>query len=60
MYFLLKGSIVYIRQYKDWRETGVAFKIREGTYDVPNRTLASAMVFKLVSTFKNEKVWKKV
>ncbi|XP_059168514.1 dynein axonemal assembly factor 3-like isoform X2 [Physella acuta] len=41
------GSIVYIRQYKDWRDTGVAFKIREGTYDVPNRTLASAMVFKL-------------
>uniref|UniRef100_A0A0B7AGC5 Dynein assembly factor 3, axonemal n=1 Tax=Arion vulgaris TaxID=1028688 RepID=A0A0B7AGC5_9EUPU len=41
------GSIVYVRQYKDWRDNGVAFQIREGTYDVPNRTLSSAMVFKL-------------
>ncbi|CAL1545956.1 unnamed protein product [Lymnaea stagnalis] len=41
------GSIIYIRQYKNWRNDGVAFKIREGTYDVPNRTLASGMVFKL-------------
>ncbi|KAH9519196.1 Dynein assembly factor 3, axonemal [Bulinus truncatus] len=41
------GSIVYIGQYKHWRNSGVAFRIREGTYDVPNITLASAMVFKM-------------
>ncbi|CAG5131124.1 unnamed protein product, partial [Candidula unifasciata] len=41
------GSIVYLHQYKQWRENGVAFQIRDGTYNVPNRTLSSAMVFKL-------------
>ncbi|XP_055899898.1 dynein axonemal assembly factor 3-like [Biomphalaria glabrata] len=41
------GSIVYVGQYKNWRNTGVAFQIREGTYDVPNITLASLMVFKM-------------
>ncbi|KAK3727693.1 hypothetical protein RRG08_032650 [Elysia crispata] len=41
------GSIINIQQYKHWRQFGVAFQIREGTYDVPNRTLASATVFKL-------------
>ncbi|GFN87298.1 dynein assembly factor 3, axonemal-like [Plakobranchus ocellatus] len=41
------GSIVHMQQYKHWRQFGVAFQIREGTYDVPNRTLASATVFKM-------------
>lgn len=41
------GSIINLQQYKHWRQCGVAFQIREGTYDVPNRTLASATVFKL-------------
>ncbi|XP_005110757.2 dynein assembly factor 3, axonemal [Aplysia californica] len=40
------GSIVHLKQYKDWRSNGIAFQIREGTYDVPNRTVASGMVFK--------------
>uniref|UniRef100_A0A2C9LU46 Dynein assembly factor 3, axonemal n=1 Tax=Biomphalaria glabrata TaxID=6526 RepID=A0A2C9LU46_BIOGL len=44
------GSIVYVGQYKNWRNTGVAFQIREGTYDVSNITLASLMVFKMVCT----------
>ncbi|XP_073458956.1 dynein axonemal assembly factor 3 isoform X2 [Aquarana catesbeiana] len=29
--------------YNRWRENGVAFTIREGNYDVPNKTLASQM-----------------
>ena len=40
------GSIVHLTQYKNWRSEGIAFQIREGTYDVPNRTVASGMVFK--------------
>jgi len=40
------GSIVHLKQYKDWRNNGIAFTIREATYDVSNRTLASGMVFK--------------
>ncbi|GFR75682.1 dynein assembly factor 3, axonemal-like [Elysia marginata] len=43
------GSIINIHQYKNWRQCGVAFQIREGTYDVPNRTLASATVFKMTA-----------
>ncbi|XP_040181703.1 dynein assembly factor 3, axonemal [Rana temporaria] len=30
--------------YNRWRENGVAFTIREGNYDVPNKTLASQMI----------------
>ncbi|RUS81999.1 hypothetical protein EGW08_010226 [Elysia chlorotica] len=41
------GSIIHLHQYKNWRQCGIAFQIREGTYDVPNRTLASATVFKM-------------
>lgn len=40
------GSIVHVKQYKDWRAEGIAFQIREGTYDVPNRTLSSGKVFR--------------
>ena len=40
------ASIIHHQQYKQWRHKGVAFEIREGTYDVPNKTLASGMVFK--------------
>jgi dynein assembly factor 3 len=39
-----KASIVYSREYKHWRETGVAFSFREGGYDIPNRTLASGLL----------------
>ena len=40
------GAIVHLKQYKDWRNDGRAFTIREATYDVPNRTLASGILFK--------------
>ncbi|KAL8597580.1 hypothetical protein ACOMHN_001511 [Nucella lapillus] len=40
------GSIVNIHEYKHWRNSGVAFTVREGTYDTPNKTLASGMVLR--------------
>ena len=29
------------REYKDWRENGVAFETRLSTYTIPNRTMGS-------------------
>ncbi|XP_025085562.1 dynein assembly factor 3, axonemal-like [Pomacea canaliculata] len=40
------GDIVNIHEYKSWRNNGVAFQVREGTYDVPNLSLASTRVLK--------------
>lgn len=48
-FFVLQGSIVNTLQYKNWRNTGVAFQIREGSYDVPNKTLASSLLLKHVN-----------
>ncbi|KAK2177949.1 hypothetical protein NP493_570g00008 [Ridgeia piscesae] len=39
------ASIIKSSDYRQWRQYGVAFGIREGTYDVPNKTLASGHVF---------------
>ncbi|XP_062506308.1 dynein axonemal assembly factor 3-like, partial [Corticium candelabrum] len=39
-----KTSIVHSREYKKWRETGVAFAFREGGCTVPNRSLASCLL----------------
>ncbi|KAI0213794.1 Dynein assembly factor 3, axonemal [Lamellibrachia satsuma] len=39
------ASIINSNDYRQWRHYGVAFGIREGTYDVPNRTVASGHVF---------------
>ncbi|XP_041366025.1 dynein assembly factor 3, axonemal-like [Gigantopelta aegis] len=39
------GDIIRKFEYQRWRNTGVAFEIREGTYDVPNKTLASLRIF---------------
>ena len=47
--FPLQASIVGSNDYRHWRQYGVAFGIREGTYDVPNRTHASGHVFNVVS-----------
>lgn len=41
------GEILGSRNYVRWRKTGVAFELRDGTYDVPNKTLASGMIFKV-------------
>ncbi|KAG8567995.1 hypothetical protein GDO81_013857 [Engystomops pustulosus] len=37
------AAMISAMEYNRWRETGVAFMIREGIYDVPNKTLASHM-----------------
>lgn len=39
-----RGAIIHIHEYKNWRETGTAFTVREGTYDIANKTLASGLV----------------
>jgi dynein assembly factor 3, axonemal len=34
-----RASIIHIRQYKDWRNTGIAFEFGDQQYSCPNRTL---------------------
>ncbi|XP_072035866.1 dynein axonemal assembly factor 3-like [Amphiura filiformis] len=47
MKLLERGAgIINHHHYAKWRESGVAFEVREGTYDVPNRTLASGLFVK--------------
>ena len=46
----LQAGIVNGRMYSQWRTNGVAFAIREGTYETTNKTLASGLVFKHVSS----------
>ncbi|XP_065844488.1 dynein axonemal assembly factor 3-like isoform X2 [Oscarella lobularis] len=41
-----KASVIHSKQYKRWRETGMAFEPREGGYEVPNRTLASGLILR--------------
>ncbi|KAG8434111.1 hypothetical protein GDO86_012473 [Hymenochirus boettgeri] len=38
------AGVIHSNEYNHWREKGVAFMIREGIYDVPNKTLASHMI----------------
>ncbi|XP_076471331.1 dynein axonemal assembly factor 3-like [Babylonia areolata] len=40
------ASILNCREYKNWRDSGVAFTVREGSYDTPNNTLASGTVLR--------------
>ncbi|XP_069132201.1 dynein axonemal assembly factor 3-like isoform X2 [Argopecten irradians] len=40
------ADIINSHEYRRWRNKGIAFDLREGSYDIPNRTLASGMVFK--------------
>ncbi|KAM3923359.1 dynein axonemal assembly factor 3 [Leptodactylus fuscus] len=37
------APMISAMEYSHWRERGIAFMIREGIYDVPNKTLASHM-----------------
>jgi dynein assembly factor 3, axonemal len=39
------ASIIHKKLFSQWRETGVAFELRDSCYDTPNKTLASSMVF---------------
>ncbi|XP_059584119.1 dynein axonemal assembly factor 3 isoform X3 [Alligator mississippiensis] len=41
------ASVINIREYTRWRDTGVAFELREGIYDTPNKTLASGRLLRL-------------
>lgn len=36
-----KASIVHIKQYKEWRSSGLAFEFGDQTYSEPNKTLMS-------------------
>ncbi|KAG3116252.1 hypothetical protein PI124_g3807 [Phytophthora idaei] len=35
------ASVIHIRQYRDWRNSGVAFEFGDQTYTAPNRTMAA-------------------
>ncbi|XP_072282208.1 dynein axonemal assembly factor 3 [Pyxicephalus adspersus] len=37
------AAVINAMEYNRWREKGIAFMMREGIYDVPNKTLASHM-----------------
>ena len=52
---LCQTKLVDVREYKSWREDGVAFKLRrDAPYEVPNRTLASGLLYKQVSQEKRD------
>ncbi|XP_062918564.1 dynein axonemal assembly factor 3-like isoform X2 [Mobula hypostoma] len=38
------AHVINNRQYYQWRDKGLAFEIREGLYDVPNKSLASGLL----------------
>ncbi|XP_013396625.1 dynein assembly factor 3, axonemal [Lingula anatina] len=40
------AKIIHKSEYNRWRNTGVAFEIREGNYEFPNKTLASGLLLK--------------
>lgn len=47
MKLIERGNCVIInnRVYSKWRDSGVAYEMRDSAYDTPNRTLASGLVF---------------
>lgn len=36
-----RASVIHIKQYQEWRESGIAFEFGDQAYTVPNRTMAS-------------------
>ncbi|XP_007442576.1 dynein assembly factor 3, axonemal [Python bivittatus] len=40
------ARIINFREFFQWRDTGIAFEMREATYDVPNKTLASGRLIR--------------
>ncbi|XP_078388106.1 dynein axonemal assembly factor 3 [Cetorhinus maximus] len=46
------ARVINNRQYYQWRDKGLAFEVREGLYDVPNKSLASGLLL----NYKGEKV----
>lgn len=47
---LSQYPIINLRKYLEWCETGVAFKLRKGRYDIPNKTLCINCITKKIST----------
>jgi len=47
----MQASIINSRNYIRWRHKGIAYELREGSYDASNRTLVSGMVFKHVRIY---------
>ncbi|KAJ8026548.1 Dynein assembly factor 3, axonemal [Holothuria leucospilota] len=39
------ADIIHKTEYSRWRNTGVAFELREASYIIPNKTLASGLIF---------------
>nr|XP_060639057.1 dynein axonemal assembly factor 3 [Anolis sagrei ordinatus] len=40
------ANMINIREFFHWRDTGIAFEMREGAYDIPNKTLASGRLLR--------------
>ncbi|XP_008117136.2 dynein axonemal assembly factor 3 isoform X1 [Anolis carolinensis] len=40
------ANVINIREFFHWRDTGIAFEMREGAYDIPNKTLASGRLLR--------------
>lgn len=45
----LQCGVINKQQYVQWREQGLAFEMREGVYQITNRSLLSSKVFSQVS-----------
>lgn len=42
----LHASVIHVRQFTQWRNTGLAFDLRDAEYTISNRSLASTRVFR--------------
>ncbi|KAJ7313947.1 hypothetical protein JRQ81_005773 [Phrynocephalus forsythii] len=40
------AQVINLREFFHWRDTGVAFDVREAAYDIPNKTLASGRLLR--------------
>ncbi|XP_053117415.1 dynein axonemal assembly factor 3 isoform X2 [Hemicordylus capensis] len=40
------AKVINFREFFQWRDTGVAFEMREAPYDIPNKTLASGRLLR--------------
>lgn len=52
-YPLLQAQVIHIQEFRRWRDTGVAFELRDlSAYHVPNRTLASGRLLSHVRVYR--------
>ncbi|XP_043915185.1 dynein axonemal assembly factor 3 [Protopterus annectens] len=52
LYWPNQAFVIGRNEYFKWREKGVAFEIREGIYDIPNKSIASGLLLR----HKGEKI----